>query len=430
MPDLLSVAAARETVLSVVKPLTATTLPLDKSIHLVLAEEIHSTGDSPPFSKAMVDGYAVGDANLGEGEILQVTQEIFAGAVSHTPLLAGQCARIMTGAPIPTGTAAVVMHERTRPVDLTANAEKLANASFSGDQPHTIQLLESTKAGQNILKKGAAISAGQSLLQPGQPLSPACIGLLADQGITTVAVHPRPTVAILSTGDELVPIGQEPVGAQIRNSNSHLLQAAIHIAGGEPRVIGIARDNLPELRQKITLGLNADILLLSGGVSAGLLDLVPQVLQELGVRKVFHKIRLKPGKPLWFGVYEPENQIAPEITRTRTLVFGLPGNPVSSGVCCELFVKLAIAALRGLYVEKAISTQPALLANDFIHRGDRPTYFPARLEKRGAHIWAMPLKSAGSADLLAYALAEGLIAFPAGDKEYFPGDNVEVLPLF
>jgi molybdopterin molybdotransferase len=225
---------------------------------------------------------------------------------------------------------------------------------------------------------------------------------------------------VLSTGNELVPADQTPAAGQIRNSNSPMLAACVRKACAVPLELGIARDERDELRRLIERGLAADVLVLSGGVSAGVLDLVPGVLAELGVEQVFHKVRLKPGKPLWFGVLA----CAPPRQRA-TLVFGLPGNPVSSLVCFELFVRPAIQQLSGRTAATPIKT--ARLAAEFQHRGERPTYQPAQFCEHAQGAIAKPLFWQGSADLRTLAAANCLIRFPAGDRHYPAGEAVEVM---
>jgi molybdenum cofactor synthesis domain-containing protein len=210
------------------------------------------------------------------------------------------------------------------------------------------------------------------VLQSGKVLRAIEIGLLAEVGHETVHIIPTPRVAVLATGNELVPAGSVPGPGQIRNSNGPLLEGLVSQAGGMSIPLGIARDEPADLQGHIELGLERDILLLSGGVSAGVLDLVPQVLAELGVEQIFHKVNLKPGKPLWFGVKRHPEQ------GRQTLVFGLPGNPVSGLVCFELFVRPAIEKLSGRE-PRGLPRVTAILTQEHKQRGDRPTYWPAQL---------------------------------------------------
>jgi molybdopterin molybdotransferase len=196
---------------------------------------------------------------------------------------------------------------------------------------------------------------------------------------------------VVATGDELVPIDQTPQEGQIRNSNETMLLAQCRRAGTEAVPLGIARDDRAHLREKIEAGLEHDILLLSGGVSAGKLDLVPPELESTGVRKVFHKVHLKPGKPIWFGVFPRSGPDSAETTKRGCYVFALPGNPVSSMVCFELFARTAIRRLMGL---EPADPQPvrARLAEEFVARGNRPTYHPAQLEENESGPVVHPVK--------------------------------------
>src|SRR5262249_30088037 len=225
-------------------------------------------------------------------------------------------------------------------------------------------------AGQNVLPRGREMRRGEVVLSSGAVLRRRAFGVLAGVGRTAVKAHPVPSVAILSTGDELVDASETPGPGQIRNGNGVMLLAQIVRGGGRPQLLPIGRDRPDHLRTLMTEGLRSDVLVLSGGVSAGKLDLVPGVLAELGVQAHFHKVAMKPGKPVLFGTLPREGP--------PTLVFGLPGTPVSSLVCFELFVRPALNRLRGL-AEPGPILVPATLDEDFAYRTDRPTYHPAVL---------------------------------------------------
>ena len=231
-----------------------------------------------------------------------------------------------------------------------------------------VRIDEIPEPGQHILTKATEMRPGDVVLKPRALLRPQEFGLLAMVGRTSVKVHPAPRVAIVVTGDELVEPSHRPGLGQIRNSNGPMLLAETCRAGGLPRTLGIARDTPENLRSLIGDGLRTDILVLSGGVSAGKLDLVPGILAELGVEARFHKVEMKPGKPVFFGM------------RGSTLVFGLPGNPVSSMACFELFVRPAIRRLCG-HADVGPRTVQAELLDDYSYRTDRPTYHPAWLEE-------------------------------------------------
>jgi molybdopterin molybdotransferase len=412
---MLNVDEALQHVLNHCSPLPPQSVPLDEALGLVLAEDIASDIDSPPYDKSMVDGYAIVAADLASGSAQRkVLEEVVAGETPTQTVRSGQATRIMTGAPLPRGANAVVMVEKTELI-LTGDATDLGQVRLTD---------AAVSSGQNILPQGESMRRGDVVINRGSPLRAIEIGLLAEVGRDPAPVIRRPRVAILSTGNELVPASQQPGVGQIRNSNGPMLAASVAAAGGVPLSLGVGRDDATELREAIRRGLEADVLVLSGGVSAGVLDLVPGVLAELGVHKVFHKVRLKPGKPLWFGVLPAaDGQQA-----NGRLVFGLPGNPVSSLVCFELFVRAALERLAG---RAATAKGPisGRLDSQFAHRGDRPTFHPATLVAAESGPIATPLRWRGSADLRTLALANALIHFPAGEHAYQAGDAVQILPL-
>lgn len=415
---MISVAEALEQIRSQARPLSPVSLAAGTALGQTLAEDISSDIDSPPWDKSLMDGYAVRAADVSsDGTVLTVLEEITAGKVPTKPLIAGTCSRIMTGAPLPTGADAVVVVERSEALDVAR-----------------VRLNVSAKPEQNILRRAASMQRGSVVLRAGQTVRPIEVGVLAEVGRTNVLVTRRPRVAILSTGDELVEAAQSPAPGQIRNSNGPMLAALVAATGAEPIALGIARDNEADLQEKIARGLEADMLLLSGGVSAGLLDLVPKTLASLGVREVFHKVNLKPGKPVWFGTEERTNSLPEPASEAQsklethpTLVFGLPGNPVSTLVCFGLFVKPALAQLAGLSVQAL--TRPAALTKDFQQRDARPTYFPAVLSHDGHCDHVTPLAWRGSADLRALADANCLAYFPAGEYTYPAGQVIETYSL-
>jgi len=397
---MLSVAEAQRIVLAHACPLPAEETPLSPAaLGLVLAEDVASDIDMPPFNKAMMDGFAVRAADVADGRaVLAVVEDIVAGRTPQTAVGVGQCARIMTGAPLPEGTDAVVMVERTRMLD--------GDRVEISDPP--------LRVGQNVLPRGREMQRGHTALAAGAMLRPQELGLLATVGRTTARLIPAPQVAILSTGDEVVEAAEKPGPGQIRNSNGPMLTAQVRRAGAAPRYLGIAPDRLERLRSLVAEGLTSPVLVLSGGVSAGKRDLVPEVLQELGVQSHFHKVAMKPGKPVFFG------------TRAGCLVFGLPGNPVSALVCFELFVRPVLRRLRG-HPEPGPCLVQAVLAQDFSYRTDRETYHPARLEY-GADSWAIrPVPWFGSPDLRALTLANALVVLPVGDHKHAAGTRLPVL---
>lgn len=396
---MLSVAEALKSILEQSKPLAAARINLiDLPLGHVLAEAVTSDIDSPPYTKSMMDGYALNSEDISTPPTtLSVIEEIAAGKMPTKTIGKGQASRIMTGAPIPGGADAVVMIERTEMV--SANQVK-------------IQI--SAKSGQHILQRGSEMKAGETILKPGHLLGPQEIGLLAAVGCKAVRVHPRPRVAVVPTGDEIVEPELPPGPGQIRNSNGLMLLAQVKRAGAAPKYLGIARDTAESLRTLIKQGIDGnDVLLLSGGVSAGKFDLVPGVFKELGVVDHFHKVLMKPGKPLYFG------------THGDKLIFGLPGNPVSSFVCFELFVRPALNRLSGR-PDTGPTGVSLPIGADFRADNDRPTYWPARVEWNDQpRVFALPW--GGSAFLRDLHTANALLVIPQGEQAFASGQMVQVI---
>lgn len=399
---MLSIDDALAAVLDNATALPVVALSLADALGHVLAENVASDIDSPPFDKAMVDGYAVVAADLAGGRAtLDVIEDITAGMVPRLAVSTGKATRIMTGSPMPDGADAVVMIER-----VTDQAG--GRVTLSDDR---------VAAGQNIQPRGKSLVRGQTVVPAGTLLRSIEIGALAEVGRAVVQAIRRPHVAVIATGDELVPHGQTPGAGQIRNSNSPMLVAAARESGATAIDLGIARDNADAIAAAIETGLASDIVLLSGGVSAGVLDLVPGVLKSLGVEELFHRVRVKPGKPLWFGRRRHGGR--------TSLVFGLPGNPVGSLVSFELFVRPAIANLAGRGEVTAVR-QTAVLVSPLASRGDRPTYYPAAYRQTPDGLRVEPLTWHGSADLATLVRANAFVVMPAGDRLYVPGETVEV----
>ena len=404
---MLTIAEALDRLLSIVTPLEPVLTPLSECVGQTLAADVSADLDSPPFDKAMMDGYAVRAADLELDEVaLQVVDLVTAGQTPTRAVEARQAIQIMTGAPIPGGADVVVKIEET---------------VRDGDR---VRISTNSKApGTHIVRQGNSVRKGDVVLRAGLTLNAARIGALAELGRDQVLVYPRPRVAVLATGDELVPVNQTPGPGQIRNSNQEMLVAQIRSSGAVAIPLGIARDERDDLRVKIQEGLQADVLVLSGGVSAGLLDLVPSELAAAGVTEVFHKVEMKPGKPVWFGS-RPAEVSATGFGGPPTLVFGLPGNPVSSLVCCELFVKTAIRRLMGKsqVLPQAVS---ARLEHNYAARADRPTYHPARLTWTTEGPLVTLVSWHGSSDLCSTVQANGM-AFLSGEARQFrAGDKLE-----
>jgi len=413
---LLTVDEAVAAVLGRVQPSEPHFLPLPRAVGLVLAQGITADIDMPPFAKATMDGFAVrsGDFLVPGERRLQVVGMISAGQTSERAIEPGEGISIMTGAPLPAGADAVIRVERTRPDPLAAN-QVVINTSVA------------VPAGQFVLDRGREMRQGDVLLESGTIITPRMIGLIASAGRKAVRVHPRPSVAVVSTGDELVWLGRVPGPGQIRDSNGPMLNALVDSwaeRSGAGRML--PSFPVPDQTDALTEALGAelqryDVLIVTGGVSAGVKDLVPATLLALGVEPVFHKVAVKPGKPIWFGVGSPRISERPGV-RPGTLVFGLPGNPAGAVVGFLLFVRPALDALAGRG-SNPTPVEPARLGADFQHRGDRPTYHPVRVE--GDRVF--PLDWAGSADLRTVALADGFAAFASGDHDYLADDPVKLL---
>jgi molybdopterin molybdotransferase len=402
---MITVAEAHEIVAKWARSLSSRTTPLGDLLGLRLAEDVASRVDSPPFDKSQVDGFAI--ATGDDAAELRIIEMVTAGHVPQLEVTPGTAIRVMTGAPLPRGADAVVKWE---------DCEEIDDATIVN--PRVL-----AKPGSCVLRKGTAFHDGEIVLQAGKILSPLDVALLAEIGQAEVAVTPRPRVGVLPTGDELVAAHEECGPGQIRNSNGPMLIAALQAAGATAVDLGVARDTPEDLREKIARGLECDVLLISGGVSAGVKDLVPGVLTELGVQAHFHKVRMKPGKPLWFGTREVDGR--------RTLVFGLPGNPVSTYVSFKLFVDPAIRSLAGEDYDADSFRGAHPISAPFSHRGGRPTYHPSQLvAPEGDHSCTLQLLDwKGSADLATLARADYLAVLPAGDYELAAGDEVDTVWL-
>ena len=399
MGALLTIDAAIDAVLSAVAPLPAETVALLDALGRAAGDDIVSGEQVPSFDNSAMDGYALrGDELCAGRRTYRVTVEIPAGRHVAEPLEPGAAAKIMTGAPLPPGLDTVV------PVELT---------SQTGDQ---LTIHEAVEPGANVRRAGEDVAVGDVVIPHGARLGPAEIGLLASVGVDRLPAARRPHVAILATGSELVPVG-EPVGpGQIRNSNSYTAYGQVLGTGAEPVLLGIARDDLDETRRLIAAALEHDVVLTSGGVSVGEFDFVKQVQEELGVVRGFWGVATKPGKPLAFGV------------RGRTLVFGVPGNPVAAMVSFELYIRPALLALQGrrdLYRPYvfAASGEPVKRTKE------RTEARRCRLVRRDGGWVFTTTGPQGSGILRSMALADGLAFIPAGRPGSEAGASFMVLLL-
>lgn len=369
----------------------------------VLAEVVSADRNFPPFPRATRDGYAVRVADLAQlPATLQVVGEIKAGAPEVAlALQTGEAAAIMTGAPAPPGADAVVMIEHT---------------SRNGDQ---VEITKGIAAGDNIVPTGAEAKRGDRLLVPGTRLDHAAIAVAASVGRSHLLVHSRPRVAVLSTGDEIVDIEVPPTPSQIRNSNSYSLAVQIQMAGGEPVLLPIAPDEPERLRELIAEGLEADLLLLTGGVSMGKYDLVEQALLDLKAEFFFTGAQIQPGRPVVFGRIPWDGP-------AHKYFFGLPGNPVSTMVTFELFARPLLEALAGLQPRKLIFLR-AKLKSDIKTRPGLKRFLPAVLSGEFEDAEVELVRWQGSGDIAATARANCYIVVSPDRGQFAAGGWVPVL---
>jgi len=392
---------ARETVVRRVRGMAhrghTERIALDQALTRILAGDIQSDRDYPPFDRSIRDGYAVKASETGAGAALKCIGELKAGDDPSITVTHGTCMQIMTGAPLPDGADAVIMIEHT---------------SREGD---TVELDRAVKAGQHVVRRGSEQAAGKTVLSAGTRIGFAEIAAAAQVGAAHVSVNCRPRMAILSTGDEVVDFQSTPGRFQIRNSNSVSLTAQVSLSGGEPVVLGNARDRLDDLRAKITAGLESDALILSGGVSMGKYDLVEPVLREFGAEIIFDAVAIRPGKPVVFSVCKGKP------------VFGLPGNPVSTMVTFDLFVRPAIDILSGTD-PRPLPLVEAALTEALSEKPGLTHFLPARLtwDSDTAHV--SPVRWQGSGDVVAMAHANCLLVVPANRETIGAGERVRVLP--
>lgn len=369
----------------------------------VLAQDVETDREYPPFDRSTRDGYAVRSTEVSPGAKLPCVGEIKAGDSVRHPLAPGTCIQIMTGAAVPAGADAVVMIEHTRRESTDAAGTNVVIAFERVAQP-----------GQNIVRKGSEAQAGQTILTAGLRLGYAELALAAQVGAVELRCSLKPRVAILSTGDEVVSVEQTPGPFQIRNSNSVSLAAQTRIAGAEPVMLGNAADTVDDLRAKIERGLKENVLVMSGGVSMGKYDLVESVLRDMGAEFYFDAVAIRPGKPAVFGKCQD------------CFVFGLPGNPVSTMVTFELFVVPALDLLSGAPA-RPLPFVSATLASAMTEKPGLTHFLPARLswQKSTPEVAALPWQ--GSGDIAALAQANCYLVIPADRDRLQEGERVSVL---
>lgn len=364
---------------------------LAASLNRVLAESIHADIDMPPFNKSSMDGYACRAADAFHP--LRVLEHVPAGRVPRFPIAPGTCAKVMTGAPVPEGADCVLIVEEVE--ELGGNIVR-----FTGSQPRS-----------NTVPQGDDVRAGDRVLESGTLLRPQHLPVLASVGRTEPLVHQQPRVAVIATGDELVPPAGAPGPGQIRNSNSAQLTALAHEAGARASDLGIVRDNEADLRSTWEAALtDHDVVLSTGGVSMGDYDLVPDILKHHGFEIHFDRVAIQPGKPVLFA------------TRGNKACFGLSGNPVSSFLQFMLFVEPFLRKLQGTTSQARIV--PLVLGETFTRRNPgRMGWVPVRIDEAGQ---VRAIEFHGSAHINAFTAADGLIAFPVNVGALEAGDVVPV----
>ncbi len=366
------------------KRLPSEMVPIEESIGRVLDEDIFSQIEMPPFNKSAMDGYALRAEDIKNAPIaLKCIGLIQAGDNFRKKIKKGQCVKIMTGAPLPDDTDSVVMVERTKSLGTK------------------IEILERINKGKNVCMQGEDMKINQKVLKKGDCISRSDLAIIAAAGKKIIKVIKKPSVAILNTGGEIIPVGNPLPKNKIYNSNGPMLCSLLNSDNIPLHFLGIVEDNVNELKKAIQKGLRSNILLISGGVSMGDYDLVPGTLKKLGVKEKFHNIRVKPGRPLYFG------------TRNNRLVFGIPGNPISNFLAYYIFIRPAIYKMIG-YDSYIPELKYGFIKSEYKQKTGRTHFVLAHISKKTGQYNIEPVKSHGSADISALSKAN---AFMVVDKE-------------
>ena len=397
---MIPVEQALDIVLSHTPVLPSEEVDLSESVGRVLAEDVRSDVEMPPFDRAAMDGYAVRARDVAQAPVtLRVVGQVRAGQVPAREVGDGEAIQIMTGAPVPSGADAVQPVEKTRAL---------------GDG--RVEILAPVEPAAHIAPRGSECRAGDAVLAKGHTVDPAAVAVLAAVGKARVRVGRRPTVSVLVTGDELVDVWDTPRRGRIRNSNGHAVLAQARWAGADARSLGIVPDQAERIAEAVRAGFESDVLIVSGGVSEGAYDLVEDVLQRFDVGLLFTKVAIKPGAPLVFG------------RRGDRLVFGLPGNPVSAQVTFDVFVRAALLRMQGA---RAVSrpTVEAELLEAVRNKSGRKAHLPAQIRFEGGRFVARPVASMGSADIVAHARANALLVLEADRVRAEAGERAPALLL-
>jgi molybdopterin molybdotransferase len=439
MDTYLRVSEAQRVVLEAVATMGREQVKLDQSLGRVLAEEVRANRDQPPYDISAMDGYALRSADLGRiPATLEIIEDIKAGDMPNKTVASGQCARIMTGAPMPQGADTVIRVEDTSPANgphpnplggTTSHSTRLqqtaakslvippagegANVSLRENLFDRVQINQAVKAGNDIRRLGENMRNGDVVLTPGTEITPGVIGVLATVKCAQVQVYRRPRVAILSTGNELEGIDEPVDPNKIPNSNSYALMGQVQALGIEPVLLGIARDDPAELAHYLKRGLEYDVLLVSGGTSVGVHDYVRPTIEALGAQMLFWRVAMKPGHPVAFGKVGEK------------CIFGLPGNPVSSMVCFEQFVAPALRRLMG-HARTHRRTFSARMTHHVKHQPGRTEFIRVLLAKTQDGYTATSTGPQGSGMLLSMAKADGLAILPAECNNLTEGSMVAV----
>ncbi len=400
---MISVDEALKLVLDNVAPLGVERTSIVDALGRVLAEEIRSSRDIPGFNNSAMDGYAVRAADIEAASEphpvrLRVLETVGAGVMPSLRIDAGQAVRTMTGAPIADGADAIVPVERTRGTE------------------NEVEILAPAERGAFVRPRGEDLKRGELVLSAGKALSASDLGMLASLNRSMVDVHRRPRVAIVATGDELVDVDTVPVGAQVINSSAYALTAAIRETGGEPIMLKVARDRPEEVRARLAEALAFDVVLTTGGVSVGQFDHVKVVLDELGLRQLFHGVAQKPGRPLKFG------------TLGGKPIFGLPGNPVSTMVCFYLYVRPALRRMTSRN-DLGLPRLMARCASDIPIANNLTEFVRVTLTRSDGEVRATPTGNQSSGVLSSLSRAHGLLIGPAAERVLKAGSHAAVLLL-